>query len=193
MDKVFIHAHAGVLSAYGIGLAEVSVMRERAIEAKLDPAIMPGLRTVLEELAAEGRKDLSGQGSPRWRVAKRVHLRYEGTDSALTVNYAAPNHMIEQFEQLYRQRYGFLMADRPLVVEAVSVEVTGLGDVSEARPLPPSLTAKVEAAGSPAAAEIVTMWSDGCEHPTPIYERDRLRTGDRTRDPRSSPKPMQPP
>lgn len=46
MDKVFIHAHAGVLSAYGMGLAEVSVMRERAIEAKLDPAVMPGLRTV---------------------------------------------------------------------------------------------------------------------------------------------------
>ena len=134
MDKVFIHAHAGVLSAYGMGLAEVSVMRERAIEAKLDPALMPGLRTVFEELATEGREYLSDQGSPRWRVAKRVHLRYEGTDSALTVNFAAPNHMIEQFEEAYRQRYGFLMADRPLVVEAVSVEVTGLGDVSEEPP-----------------------------------------------------------
>ena len=162
MDKVFIHAHAGVLSAYGMGLAEVSVMRERAIEAKLDPALMPGLRTVFEELATEGREYLSDQGSPRWRVAKRVHLRYEGTDSALTVNFAAPNHMIEQFEQDYRQRYGFLMADRPLVVEAVSVEMTGLGDVSEEPPLPPSPAAKQDTAGSPAPAEIVTMRSGGC-------------------------------
>jgi len=183
MDKVFIHAHAGVLSAYGMGLAEVSVMRERAIEAKLDPALMPGLRTVFEELATEGREYSRDQGSPRWRVAKRVHLRYEGTDSALTVNSAAPNHMIEQFEQAYRQRYGFLMTDRPLVVEAVSVEMTGLGDVSEEPPLPPSPAAKVEVAGSPAPAEIVTMRSGGCQHPTPIYERDKLRPGDRIAGP----------
>ena len=183
MDKVFIHAHAGVLSAYGMGLAEVSVMRERAIEAKLDPAVMPGLRTVFEELAAEDREALSGQGSPRWRVAKRVHLRYEATDSALTVDFAAPNHMIEQFEEAYRQRYGFLMADRPLVVEAVSVEVAGLEDVSDGRPLPPSHDSKVEAAGSPAAAEIVAMRSGGCAHPTPIYERDKLRPGDRIAGP----------
>ncbi|MGH8469841.1 MAG: hydantoinase B/oxoprolinase family protein [Gammaproteobacteria bacterium] len=183
MDKVFIHAHAGVLSAYGMGLAEVGVMRERAIEAKLDPAIMPGLRTVFEELVAEGREDLSDQGSPRWRVAKRAHLRYEGTDSALTVNFAAPNHMIAEFEQDYRQRYGFLMADRPLVVEAVSVEVTGLGDVAEGRLLPPYPAAKLDAAGAPAAAEIVTMRSGGREHPTPIYERDKLRPGHRIAGP----------
>ncbi len=82
-------------------------------------------------------------------MAKRVHLRYEGTDSALTVDFGAPNHMIEEFEQHYRQRYGFLMADRPLVVEAVSVEVTGLGDVSEDRPLPPSHAAKQDTAGAP--------------------------------------------
>ncbi len=183
MDKVFIHAHAGVLSAYGLGLAEVSVMRERAIEAKLDPAVMPRLRAVFEELAKEGRKDLSGQRNPRWHVAERVHLRYEGTDSALTVDFAAPKHMIEQFEQLYRQRYSFLMVDRPLVVEAVSVEVTGLGEDSEDRPLPHSHDSKVEAAGSPAPAEIVTMWSGGYDHPTPIYERDKLRLGHRIAGP----------
>ncbi|MCI0429315.1 MAG: hydantoinase B/oxoprolinase family protein, partial [Rhodospirillales bacterium] len=178
MDKVFIHAHAGVLSAYGMGLAEVSVMRERTVEAKLDPALMPGLRAVFEALAAEGREELSGQGSPRWRVAERVHLRYEGTDSSLTVDFGAPNRMIEQFEAAYRQRYGFLMADRPLVVEAVSVEVTGLEDVSEDRPLPAA-----KATGSPAAAEIVTMHSGGFAHPTPIYERDALRPGDRITGP----------
>ncbi|MGH8646486.1 MAG: hypothetical protein ACREX4_19320 [Gammaproteobacteria bacterium] len=55
------------------------VMHERVIEARLDRALMPVLRTVFEELAAEGREDLSNQGSPRWRVAERVHLRYEGT------------------------------------------------------------------------------------------------------------------
>ncbi|TMH11785.1 MAG: 5-oxoprolinase, partial [Betaproteobacteria bacterium] len=133
MSRVFAHPLAGVLSAYGMGLADQSVMREAAIEQPLSDASGETLRGVaarLDALAAEAEGELRRQGvsSGEIQLHRRAHLRYEGTDSALVVPFGSAAQIQSAFEAAYRQRFAFLMKERGLVIEAVSVEAVGAGD-----------------------------------------------------------------
>ena len=172
MTRVFIHPLAGVLSAYGMGLADRTVMRQAAIERFLEADTAP-LESTLDRLASQAAADLARQGvaADRIEVRRRVHLRYEGTDSALVVGAGDEAALQAAFEAAYRQRFAFLMDGRRLVVEAVSVEAVGLGEApAEARhPL-------VEAAPAPVAAR-VQMFCDGRWHDAALVERDSARPG----------------
>ncbi|MDH4188786.1 MAG: hydantoinase B/oxoprolinase family protein [Betaproteobacteria bacterium] len=192
MTRVFIHPFAGVLSAYGMGVAEQTVLREKSVEAPLAEHLIATLETTLAALAYEARKELMRQGmaSARIAVQQRVHLKYDGTDTALIVPAAAFSEMTASFEKAYRERFAFLMPERRLIVEAVSVEVRGaeeevagevgvdlrdrrigggdgaaLGNATVGRRLP-----------SPAA--VVRMFSGGAWHATPLYLRAVLTPGD---------------
>jgi 5-oxoprolinase (ATP-hydrolysing) len=180
MTRVFIHPLAGVLSAYGMGLADITAMREHSTELVLEDASLGELAAVLDRLAATAHAEVLAQGVPeaRVRVARRVHLRYEGTDSALIVDFGAPEAMARAFEAAYRTRYSFLMPGRRLVAEAVSVEAIGAAD-------PPDETPRVRAprAGPPAPAEIVAMFAGGARRATPVFRREDLRAGDRVDGP----------
>jgi len=130
MQRVFVHPLAGVLSAYGMGLADQIAMREAAVELPLDE---PGLATAearLAELGDAARNELASQGVPQALVELRrhVHVRYQGTDTALVVPCSDLSGIRRDFEAGYRQRFAFLMPDRLLVVEAVSVEAMGAGE-----------------------------------------------------------------
>ncbi|MGO4813599.1 hydantoinase B/oxoprolinase family protein [Cupriavidus sp. 2MCAB6] len=175
MQTVFVHPLAGVLSAYGMGLADRTAMRERAVEARLDAAALPVLQAVLDTLAGEARRELLEQevAEAQIDVVRRAHLRYEGTDSALVVPFGSQAAMQAAFDAAYRQRYAFLMQGKPLVVEAVSVEAIGSSEPPEEKlPEPPPR------AGGPVPAEQVRMFSGGNWHDTGLFPRDALRPGD---------------
>jgi 5-oxoprolinase (ATP-hydrolysing) len=176
MTRVFIHPLAGVLSAYGMGLAEVAALRERSVEARLDDAAVPQIDATLRELAESARTEVLAQGvaAERVRVAKRVHLRYDGTDSALVVGYGSRDEMARAFEAAYRTRYSFLMPDRGLIVEAVSVEALGRSDAFAER-APDS----APRTGPPQPADTVDMFTGGRPNRTPVFRREALRAGDR--------------
>src|SRR4029079_1819043 len=97
IPRVFIHPYAGVRWAYGMGLADLSAMREQAVEARLDPALMPRLAAVLAALSDSAVEEVEKQGVPHDQVklARRVHLRYEGTDTAVIVSHASPEAMLK--------------------------------------------------------------------------------------------------
>ena len=175
IPRVFIHPYAGVLSAYGMGLADISALRERAIEARLAPGLMPQLEETLAQLADAVRGKVAGQGVPpdNINLARRVHLRYDGTDTEVIVNFDSPQKMLAQFESSYRSRFSFLMPGRALVVEAVSVEAAGSGErVQEGfGDLPPRQ-------GRAEPSRRARMCSGGAWHEAPVYRRDALRPGD---------------
>jgi 5-oxoprolinase (ATP-hydrolysing) len=130
MRTVFVHRLAGVLSAYGMGLADQRAMREAAVEMTLDQLPDGALEERFDPLARAATEQLLAQGvaAPRIELVRRVHLRYQGTDTCLLVLFERPAHMIEQFEAGYRKRFSFLMPGKALVVEAVSVEAIGHSD-----------------------------------------------------------------
>ena len=127
MTRVLIHPFAGVLSAYGMGLADVVAMREQAVESALSEALAARLPSdVLAPLESAAREELLAQGvpEPAIEVQRRAHLRYEGTDTPLVVPFGSAAEMTAAFEAAYRRRFSFLMRDKPIVVEAVAVEAT---------------------------------------------------------------------
>ena len=130
MTRVFVHPLAGVLSAYGMGLADQIAMREASLEQPLDAAGLQAAGARLDALGEAAREELARQGvAPEAvRQHRRVHVRYQGTDTALAVDAGTPDEVRSSFEAAYRQRFAFLMPDRPLVVEAVSVEAVAPGE-----------------------------------------------------------------
>lgn len=146
MRSVYLHPLAGVLSAFGMGLADQLAMRELALERRLDGAGLAGARKAADALAAEAKGELREQGVADAVIAAvyRVQLRYEGTDTALACTLPMEGSADEaiaamrgEFENAYRRRFAFLMADRQLVLEAVTVEAVGAGE----RAAPPAAPA----------------------------------------------------
>src|SRR5688572_23404060 len=168
MTRVFIHPLAGVLSAYGMGLADQVTMRSRAVEARLEDC---ALEEVAEALAIEARDELVLQGVPadKVRAVRRAHLKYEGTDTALVVPLGPPAEMLQHFEVAYRQQFSFLMPGKPLIAEAVSVEAIAAGAAFEEKP--------VAAKKSASPAETVRIFTGGRWHQAPLYRREDLGPG----------------
>jgi len=174
MKTVFIHSLAGVLSAYGMGLADQSAMRERAVEQRLADIAADQLAAELDELGASACEDLQAQGvvPERIELLRRVHLRYEGTDSAIVVGLDAHTAMQRAFEDAYRRRFSFLMPGKALVVEALSVEALGRSDAPPE--MPQAVLASAEA---PAVHETVRMFAGGTWRDTAVYLRAGVKPG----------------
>ncbi|HJV63316.1 MAG TPA: hydantoinase B/oxoprolinase family protein, partial [Albitalea sp.] len=172
MNRVFAHPLAGVLSAYGMGLADQSVMREAAIEQPLAGSLA-AVTAKLDALAADAQGELQRQGvsSGQVQLHRRAHVRYEGTDSALVVPFGTAGQIQAAFEAAYRQRFAFLMHERRLIVEAVSVEAVGAGDA----PAEPR-HAVLAPAGAP-VAETVRLFSHGRWHDAALIVREQTRPG----------------
>ncbi|HET7795084.1 MAG TPA: hydantoinase/oxoprolinase family protein, partial [Rhizobacter sp.] len=172
MTRVFAHPLAGVLSAYGMGLADQSVMRESAIELPLATAL-PTASERLDALARDTADELRRQGvsSADVVVHRRVHVRYQGTDSALVVPFGSAAEIQAAFEAAYRRRFAFLMSERALVVEAVSVEAVGAGDA-------PAEAAHTDLANGPApVADTVKLYSGGRWWDAALVVREQARPG----------------
>ncbi|MEW6707184.1 MAG: hydantoinase B/oxoprolinase family protein [Pseudomonadota bacterium] len=175
MNTVFVHPLAGVLSAYGMGLADQSVMREAAVEQVLSAQALPQVHGKLQALADEARAELTRQGANAGevRTVPRVHVRYEGTDSALVVPYGDGSiaAISAGFEAAYRRRFAFLMQGRRLVVEAVSVEAIAAGDA----PAEPRYTALPDVPAP--VTETVKMFSGGRWWDAALILRERVKPG----------------
>ena len=124
-----------MLSAYGMGLADQNVIREQAVETLLAPDKLPEIAGQLDALAAAARSELERQqvSGNAVQLRRRVHVRYQGSDSALVVPFGTQEEIVAGFEAAYRQRFSFLMPGKPMIVEAVSVEAI-VGDDERAAP-----------------------------------------------------------
>ena len=176
MSTVYVHPLAGVLSAYGMGLADQTAMREVTVERVLDATSMPQLTATLDALAEQATAALLQQGvdAARIRPVRRAHLKYEGTDTALPVTFGPEVAMRAQFDAGYQQRFSFLMPGRRLIVDALSVEAIGAGDVA------PEQSSGAAARPGPLvpASEVDAFFEDSWQR-APLYRRQELCPGDR--------------
>ncbi len=180
MTKVIIHPLAGVLSAYGMGLADIREMREKAIEAKLSDTLVQEMEEILNTLVRAAWNEVLKQGveESRLKDVRKAHLRYEGTDTALEVEFGTSDAMVAEFEAAYLQRYGFVMSEKPFIVEAVGVEVIGTtADIADEE----VLSHRVEGAPKPLA--LVQSYMEENLRSTPVFERDGLLPGDSVNGP----------
>ncbi|GAX43951.1 hydantoinase/oxoprolinase [Tolypothrix sp. NIES-4075] len=185
MKKIFLHPYAGVLSAYGMGLADVRAIREAGVEQPLTQASIPQLQDLMESLEVQGREEFETQsnaeesaevrGVYEEELVRKVNLKYEGTNSTLSVNFALDVAVMrEEFEIEHKSRYGFIQLEKSLIVESVSVEVIQKMDTPEE----PLITRKRPLDEIPASVETIRMFSAEKWHDTPIYRREDLQPED---------------
>ncbi|MBU7600156.1 hydantoinase B/oxoprolinase family protein [Streptomyces sp. P38-E01] len=170
---------AGVLSAYGIGVADATALREQSVERRLTDEEFGRLRELAEALEVRTRRELAADGVPAHSVTAtaRVHLRYEGTDAVLPVALAEVGAMAGEFAALHRARYGFTM-DKPLVAATVVVEAAGAAGGHA-----PHTAAGEHAGAVPEPADRVRMYADGAWRDAPLYRRSEIAAGDTVEGP----------
>jgi 5-oxoprolinase (ATP-hydrolysing) len=172
IHTIFIHPFAGVLSAYGMGLADQVTMREQAMEVELAEAALTELNDWADRLVAEARQTLLAQGAdPDLLTSHRtLHLRYTGTEGALVVHLDSLERMRAEFTEAHRNRFGFATPERPITVEAVAVEVVSPGEAVQEE------LRSSQSTEQPRPIDRVEMWSGGAAHDTPVFDRESLWT-----------------
>lgn len=176
IDTVLVPPLAGVLSAYGIGLADATAMREQSVEEELDERTRERVEMLCAELADRTREALRADGTPDSAITTRarVLLRYAGTDAALPVDLDTETAMAEAFAAAHRARFGFTM-DKPVVVETVSVEATGAtGATDDAAPD----THAGPRGTPPDPSDTVDLYADGQWQRAPLHRRADLHPAD---------------
>ena len=164
MSRVMVHPFAGVLSAYGMGLADVRCLREGQLDCALEDDAQ--VQSTLGTLQTAAVQELAGQGIVEPRIEIMAHLRYEGSHQALEVSYGLATQMAQDFEAAHLARFGFSSPDRKLQFEMLSVEAIG----------------EMEGAANP-----VQTFGDGAPigqgrlyrqswHDTQVYDRTKLRS-----------------
>nr|WP_315215031.1 hydantoinase B/oxoprolinase family protein [uncultured Duganella sp.] len=179
MTKIAIHPFAGVLSAFGMGLADIRAMREGAVEQPLNAATLEALQPQLAELARQAHADLLVQqvAEDDIRVELCARLKYQDSDSAFVIALAGVDEMAEAFAVLYRGRFGFVMEGQPLVIESVSAEAIGAGDGAD-------FVIEVPAnGGADTGSGRVYSYVDGQTVPIALHVRADLAVGSRVAGP----------
>ena len=175
MQRVLLHPFAGVLSAYGMGLADVRALRERSLERPLAEALASGeLQAALDALAGDAGDELRAQqiDAARITLMRRVHVRYDGSDTALEVPFGSEQEIAAAFDAAHRERFGFLMEGRTRIAANVAVEAVGKAlELATDRPAEPGPL--------PAPQARVALHSEGPRSGVPVYERDALHPGNR--------------
>jgi 5-oxoprolinase (ATP-hydrolysing) len=179
MRRVFIHPLAGVLSAYGIGLADTLAMRNRTIELPLDVGALEAIALARAELEQQAAAELTAQGFERaaLRFEHSAHVKYAGTDSTLELpldHTGTADSLRTEFLDRYRARFGFHMANRALVIDMISVAAVGRTAVAAAES-PPQFAPRTSPLFPRATRSV---YFDGEWHDTPFYAREALRPGD---------------
>ena len=177
MTKVLIHPFSSLLSAYGMGLADIRATREQAIELPWGAKALGVLKKTGAALGKDVKNEVIGQGVPavKIKVIQRAHIRYAGTDTALVVNAGPLPAMQRAFEKAHKARFGFIDRNKQLVIEAVSVEAIGGGAKFNEK------AARRSVSKLPPPAKRTKFYSDGAWHKANVYTRDQLEPGSRVK------------
>ena len=185
MKKIFLHPYAGVLSAYGMGLADVRATRVGGVEVPLTEASISQLIQLIESLETQARIELQGTepllseaGEVDFReeeVVRKVYLKYQGTNSTLTVDFTSDVAVMrEEFEAEHKSRYGFIQSEKIIIVESASVEVIQKMETPEE----PLVTRTRTLDEAPKSVETVRIFTGDQWHDTPVYRRENLQPED---------------
>src|SRR6266511_3800847 len=192
MTKVLIHPFSSLLSAYGMGLANIRATRQQAIEEPFGEMALASIERVGGRLPDEARREVVDQGvaAAAVKVFVRAHIRYAGTDTALVVPAFSLRASLEEeeskprlpamrcaFEAAHKARFGFIDESKELVVEAVSVE-TGGGGAKFTEPVLPTMSAP-----PPPPARRTRFYSQGQWHEAAVFTREQLSPGHAVRGP----------
>jgi 5-oxoprolinase (ATP-hydrolysing) len=169
MQRILIHPFAGVLSAFGIGLADSSASREATLEISFTSEARGAIDAAAARMEADVRAELKDPKNAR--ISRTLRLRYQGSDTSLPVALDEHAAMKSQFELLHKARFGFCTPEREVIAADLMVEAIVPG------PKLPSLEIATTDCDTTAPVEQVEIWTAGAMHSTSVHGRSGLREG----------------
>jgi 5-oxoprolinase (ATP-hydrolysing) len=166
MTRVLIHPFSGVLSAYGMKLASLRAIREKAVGQVLDPALTERLAAIAQELAFEAEKEILAQGGDGPQTTSTIFLRYEGSDTTLPVPLSSSAEMTQAFWASHVRLFGFRFDDKTLSAESIQVEAVSTR--------PPSNAAVASRRDAAASATGTRIYSQGAWHHCNVHHTASL-------------------
>lgn len=127
IKRIFLHRYAGILSAFGMGLADLRVIKEEAVEKTLSDRSNSIIEEIATKLTLETEALLQKQGVAQINFTKKAHLKYNGSDSTFEVDIAQASKMKDQFEGLHKKMFSFISPEKELIIEKVLIEAYGGG------------------------------------------------------------------
>ncbi|TQD28502.1 hydantoinase B/oxoprolinase family protein [Methanolobus vulcani] len=176
ISRILIHPLAGVLSAYGMGLADQRIMKEQAVEKKLESSLIEELQDVVAELERTGREEMKMQGvaDEKINALHKVHVKYKEAGTSIIVDFGTETEIKTAFENEHKSRFGFVMENKELFIEAVSTEIIGSGEKMQEGSLSDSSVSRKE---ENTRLPETTMYTCGEFHKTPVFRREELKFG----------------
>lgn len=173
VETILLHPLAGVLSAWGMGLADVRAIAEETADIKLADAT--DLESRVSALAAKATGAIETQRASDTSVEAAIHLKYEGADTALPVLYrphAQPSQLAEAFEAEHKKRFGFIDPARAIIVASISAEAVALSETL------PAVAERPTVAGmTPEPRALISLRANGETRNAPAFERSNLHAG----------------
>ena len=172
MKTIMIHQFAGILSAYGMGLADIKATRQKSVEKPLQPGLLRELEPELEKLEQSAKRELVEQGVAQGQIHVRVkaHIKYAGVDQALEIPFGSEEEMRTAFEILHKEQFGFTTPDSPLVFELFELEAEGGRSTNLEFACPTSR-------GRPAPLKMARFYRSGRWLEAGLYRRSELKPG----------------
>lgn len=172
VKSIIIHPLAGVLSAYGIGLADIIIIKEQSQELLLEQSLLSKLERDFNNLKQETLQELNQQqeniDSSKITYDKKIYLKYQGTDSPLEIDYDNYSRIIEQFNQAHQKLYGFILENKSLIVEQIAIALTYPTYEQKSPVLKNLKVQKLE------PITTVKLYSKNKWHDTPVFERENI-------------------
>ncbi|MEQ8482206.1 MAG: hydantoinase B/oxoprolinase family protein [Hoeflea sp.] len=181
MESILIHPFSGLLSAYGIGLASTFASRQQALIKPLEEDSRTDIRMLIDQLCREVFAELESQSVPDDAISWRpmLQLRYDGTDTTIPVAFTDFDFKAarSEFETAHKAQFGFVYDDKPIIVEAISVE--GIDDRQDNRLEPEQELSE----GRIENGETRKVYSGGVWRDALVVRRERLEPGHRIKGP----------
>ena len=174
MESIFIHPFAGVLSAFGMGLADVRAMREHQFGQPI--ADVTDAQIALVSMSEQAQNEVMGQGIPAEQITlvTTAHIRPDGAQQTLAVPFGTADAMARDFELAHQQRFGFVPQGAALLIDVLTAEA--IGSTGETVNMP-------DTAVSEAPAATRQMWSDGAWREVPVVDRADIARGQTVQGP----------
>ena len=169
IKRIFLHPFSGVLSAYGMGLADLRQIHEQSIEQALTLSLMGLLSSIQQQLADQGKDDLLQQGaSPdQLQIVTKLQCHYAGSDTNLSIVFSDIDSIRNAFEKAHKQSFGFISKTKQLIVQSIQVEVIASNP-------PPVISHNKNSNESLVPLTLKSVFMGGTEHQTAFYARDKI-------------------
>lgn len=171
IKTIIIHPLAGVLSAYGIGMADIRIIKEKTVNLLFNENAIETIKLeyqILETIAIQELKQQTSNNNNQIEIKEKIYLKYQGTDSSIEINFTNYRDAIAEFHQLHQQQYGFILPERSLIIEQICLELISPTYQGKEK----NFYQKIEENSPPITR--VKMYSKNQWHDTPVYQREKI-------------------